>query len=79
MRMVLRESFMLVAVGLVAGLSVAYTVRRFVESMLFGLSGADPLTYLGVAVMLIAVALVASFRPAHRAARVDPMVALRAE
>jgi predicted permease len=79
LRMVLRESFMLVAVGLVAGLSVAYTVRRFVESMLFGLSGADPLTYLAVAGMLIAVTLVASFRPARRAARVDPMVALRAE
>ena len=77
--MVLRESLTLVAVGLVAGLAVAYTVRRFVASMLFGLSAADPLTYLAGAGALVAVTLVASLRPARRAARVDPMVALRSE
>jgi ABC-type antimicrobial peptide transport system permease subunit len=79
LRMVLRESFALVAVGLVLGLAVAYGVRRFVESMLFGLTGADPLTYAVVAGVLIAITLLASLRPAHRAARVDPMTALRAE
>jgi ABC-type antimicrobial peptide transport system permease subunit len=77
--MVLRESFALVAIGLVVGLAVAYGVRRFVESMLFGVTAADPLTYAVVAGVLIAVTLLASLRPAHRAARVDPMTALRAE
>jgi predicted permease len=78
-RMVVRESFGLVAVGLVLGLAVAYSVRRFVESMLFGLTAADPLTYALVAGVLVAVTLLASLHPAHRAARVDPMIALRAE
>jgi ABC-type antimicrobial peptide transport system permease subunit len=79
LRMVLRESFTLVAIGLVLGLAVAYTVRRYVESMLFGLTAADPLTYALVAGVLIVVTLLASLRPARRAARVDPMSALRAE
>jgi predicted permease len=79
LRMVLRESLTLVAVGLVLGLAVAWSVRRFIESMLFGLSAADPLTYVVVAGALIAVTLLASLRPARRAAHVDPMVALRAD
>jgi ABC-type antimicrobial peptide transport system permease subunit len=79
LRMVLRESFTLIAVGVVAGLSVAYAVRGFVEAMLFGLPAADPLTYIAVAGALVAIALAASLRPARRAARVDPMVALRTE
>jgi len=79
LRLVLRESVALVAVGLVLGFAVAYGFRRFVESMLFGLTAADPITYAGVAGLLVAVTLLAAFRPAQRAARVDPMVALRAE
>ena len=79
LQMVLRESFTLVAAGLVLGLAVAYSVRRFVESTLFGLTAADPLTYAVVAGVLVAVTLLASLRPALRAARVDPMIALRAE
>ena len=79
LRMVLRESFTLVAVGLVVGLAVAWSVSRLVESLLFGLSAADPLTYVVVAGALIAVTLLAALRPAHRAARVDPMIALRAD
>jgi predicted permease len=79
LRMVLHESFALVAIGVVVGLAVAYGVHRFVESMLFGLTAADPLTYAVVAGVLIAVTLLASLRPARRAARVDPMTALRAE
>jgi predicted permease len=79
LRMVLRESLTLVAIGLALGFAVAYSVRRFVGSMLFGLTAADPLTYAAVAGVLVAVALLASLRPAQRAARVDPMIALRAE
>jgi len=79
LQMVLRESLTLVAVGLGLGLAVAYSVRRFVEATLFGLTAADPLTYAVVAGVLVAVTLLASLRPAQRAARVDPMIALRAE
>ena len=79
LRMVLRESLTLVAVGLVLGLAVAYSVRRFVETMLFGLTAADPLTYAAVAGVLVIVTLLAALRPAQRAAHVDPMIALRAE
>jgi predicted permease len=77
LQMVLRESLTLVAIGLVLGLAVAYSVRRFVESMLFGLTAADPLTYAVVAGVLVAVTLLASLRPAQRAARVAPIIALR--
>jgi len=77
--MVLRESFTLVAAGLGVGLAVAYSVSRFVASVLFGLSAVDPVTYGAVAGALVTVTLLATLRPAHRAARVDPMIALRAE
>jgi ABC-type antimicrobial peptide transport system permease subunit len=63
----------------VFGVAAAYRARRAVASMLFGLTAADPLTYAVVAGVLVAVTLLAALRPAHRAARVDPMVALRAE
>jgi len=79
LRMVLRESLTLVGVGLVVGLAVAYGVRRFVESMLFELSAADAVTYAVVVGVLVTVTLLASLRPAQRAARVDPMIALRVE
>jgi predicted permease len=79
LRMVLRESFTLVGFGLALGLAVAYSLRRFVEATLFGLTATDPLTYAVVAGVLVAVTLPASLRPAQRAARVDPMIALRAE
>ena len=79
LRMVLRESLTLVAAGLVLGVAVAYGVRQSVESMLFGLTGADPATYALVAGLLVAVTLLASLLPAQRAARVDPMIALRTD
>ena len=77
--MVLRESLALVAAGLVFGVVIAYGVRRSVESMLFGLTAADPVTYFVVVGVLVVVTLLASLRPAQRAARVDPMIALRAD
>lgn len=79
LRMVLRESFALVAIGVVVGLAVAYGGHRVVEPILFGLTAADPLTYARVAGVLVAVTVLASLRPARRAARVDPLVALRAD
>jgi predicted permease len=79
LRMILRESFVLVGLGIVAGCLAAYGGSRFIQSLLFGLSPADPLTYGAVALILIGVALLASLLPARRAARVEPMVALRNE
>jgi predicted permease len=79
LRMVLRESLALVGLGVVLGLASAWAASRLVATMLFGLSPTDPLTYALVACVLIAVALLAAFLPARRAAETDPMTALRAE
>jgi predicted permease len=78
-RMVLGEALGLVRPGLALGGAVAVAASRFIESMLFGLSAADPLTYASAAGVVIAVTVAASLLPAFRAARVDPMTALRAE
>jgi predicted permease len=77
--MILRESLALVCLGLVLGVAAAIGASRLVSSMLFGLSGTDPLTYGVAALILAAVAVLASLMPAHRASRVDPMVAFRAQ
>jgi predicted permease len=79
LRLVLRESLVLVILGTAVGAMAGHGAGRFVESMLFGLTPGDPLTYGVVAAGLVVVALLASLIPARRAARVDPLVALRAE
>jgi predicted permease len=79
LKMILGESFALVGLGLVLGVVVAFGASRFIESMLFDVSPADPLTYGSVGSVIIAVALLASLLPAFRAARVDPMTAFRTE
>jgi predicted permease len=79
LRMIARESLALVGLGLMLGAAAAFTTSRFIESMLFGLSTVDPLTYGSVASAVFAVALPAALLPAFRAAHVDPMTALRAE
>jgi putative ABC transport system permease protein len=76
--LVVREGALLAAVGVSIGLVVALWATRMLGSLLYGVGAADPLTYVAVAVLLGGVALVASYVPARRAARIDPMVALRA-
>ena len=76
---VLRQTLTLLGVGLGAGLVLAMAAGRFADALLFGLRSNDPLTLLGAAAFLAVVALVASYVPAYRASRVDPMTALRYE
>ena len=77
--MVMRESLMLVAVGVAIGIPAALAASRLVSSVLYGLKATDPITIAMSALVMIAVAALAGYLPAQRAARVDPMVALRHE
>jgi ABC-type antimicrobial peptide transport system permease subunit len=79
LRMVLRESLRLALAGLAAGVPLAIAGTRVLDSMLFGLAPRDPLTLAVAALSMLVLAAVAGYLPARRAARVDPMVALRAE
>ena len=77
--MVLRETMLMVAVGVAVGLPVALATSRFVSSRLYGLSSNDPLSIVAATLILLAVAALAGTLPAHRASRVDPTTALRYE
>ena len=77
--MVLRETFAMLAVGAVVGAAAAVALSRLVRSQMFGVQGSDPLTIAAAIALLAAIAVFASVFPALRAARVDPMVALRVE
>jgi ABC-type antimicrobial peptide transport system permease subunit len=77
--LVLRLGGRLVGAGLLAGILGSLWAGRFLESQLFQISARDPLSFLAVAASIAAVALVACYIPARRAAAVDPMVALRHE
>jgi predicted permease len=78
-RMVTRQGIVLTAVGIGVGLLLFALVARFIRSLLFGVAPSDPLTLVAVSLMLIAIAALASWLPARRASKVDPMIALRAE
>jgi predicted permease len=77
--MVLRSGMKLVGVGLAAGFAGAFAATRLLRSLLYGVSPVDPLTFAGVPLLLAGVALLACLLPARRAAKVDPMEALRYE
>jgi ABC-type antimicrobial peptide transport system permease subunit len=79
MELVLREGMLLVAIGLVVGIPLAIASTRLLHSFLFGLKSTDPLSLIAVILLLGIVAALAGFIPARRAARIDPMVALRYE
>jgi putative ABC transport system permease protein len=78
-RLVIRQAVLLLGLGIALGVAAALGVSRLLVSLLVGVSAYDPLTFAGVSGILMAAALVACFIPAHRAARVDPMTALRDE
>jgi putative ABC transport system permease protein len=79
MRLVVGQGLRLAGAGLVLGVVIALVVMRQLASLLFGVSAYDPLTFGGVALLLVLVALLACYIPARRATRVDPLVALRYE
>jgi ABC-type antimicrobial peptide transport system permease subunit len=78
-RLIVKEGLLLAAAGIGIGLGGALLLTRSLESLLYEVSPADPLVLAGTCVGVLAIALVASYLPARRAMKVDPMVALRAE
>jgi predicted permease len=79
LRLILREGLMVTAVGAGAGLALSLALGKFLSSFLYEVSGVDALVFTTAPLLLAAVSLVACYLPARRAARVDPMVALRSE
>ncbi len=79
LRLTLRQGMWLVATGVAVGVAAALALTRLMQSLLYEVSAADPLTFAAVALLLALAALLACYVPARRAARIDPMVALRCE
>ena len=78
-QLVLREALTLVVIGLIVGLLASFAITRTAESLLYELKPNDPLTITFAALLLVMVATLAGYLPARRAARVDPIIALREE
>lgn len=78
-KMVIWQGLRLTLIGVVIGLAGSYAASRLLRSQLYGISPTDPLTYINVSILLCVVSLLACYLPARRAAKVDPMTALRCE
>ena len=76
-KLVLRQGLILTVIGVLGGLLVALTFTRPTVHRLYGVSATDPITFTLVALLLIGIALVATYFPARRATRINPMIALR--
>jgi putative ABC transport system permease protein len=79
LQMTVKQGLKLVSLGMVLGLIVAFLLTRVLASLLFGISATDPTTFIGISLVLLAVAILASYIPALRATKVDPIIALRAQ
>ena len=79
LQLILARTFKLTALGIIAGLTAAFFLTRFLSSILFGITIHDPITFVLVPISLIAIALLAGYLPARRATRVDPVSSLRYE
>ncbi len=79
LKLVVRQGMLLAGIGVVIGLAASFGLNRFLGTLLFGVKATDPVTYAVVAIILISVALLATYIPARRATRIDPMIALRYE
>ena len=77
--LVLKQGMLLAGVGAILGILVALPVARLASGLLYGVSATDPLTYAAITLLLMSVALLACYLPAHRATRIDPLVALRVD
>ena len=79
LQMTVKQGLKLVGAGMLLGLAAAFILTRVMASLLYGISATDPITFAGISLMLLAVAILASYVPALRATRVDPIIALRAQ
>jgi putative ABC transport system permease protein len=79
LKLVVRQGMLLTVAGVILGLLGSFAMTRVMSTLLFGVTTRDPITFIGVAVLLVAVAFIACFVPARRATKVDPLVALRYE
>ena len=79
LRLILGQGTKLALIGVATGIAAALGLSHFLSSLLYGVKPTDPLTFLGVTIVLVIVVLLASYIPARRAMRVDPVIALRYE
>jgi putative ABC transport system permease protein len=79
LKLVVRQGMLLTGIGLAVGLFASLGLNRLLANLLFGVKTTDPVTYAAVAIILISVALLATYIPARRATKIDPVVALRYE
>jgi putative ABC transport system permease protein len=79
LKMIVKQGFVLAAIGVVIGLAGAFALTRLMDRLLFGVEATDPQTFIAISVLLAVITLIASYIPAHRASKVDPVQALRYE